>query len=138
MPDPILIYPDPAVAVRDLIRERLGAHGGPYADATVSTRLPASADPRPYVCVATDGGTRTSRLDARDTVRVNVYDPDDGVAYQLAALIEGIATAPPWPAGVRVILPRSRPYTTADPDTGEPLADLGLTASLAPTQLTKD
>lgn len=132
-----IVFPYTPVLARDHLRQHL-----PIVElgegVTVSTKpLPQPSTGRiPYVRVSSDGGTRTSALGASDDLRVNVWHTDEGLAADLAALVEALLLAGPWPDGIRSITPRIRPGTPIpDPDTGDLMVTLGVTAAPKPRHL---
>jgi hypothetical protein len=133
-----ILYPYTPVLARDHLRQHL-----PLVElgegVTVGTKPLPGADearPLPYVRVSSDGGTRGSNLLALDDLRVNVWHSDEGKCAELAALVEGLILAGPWPSGIRSITARTRPTSpTPDPDTGDYLVAFGVTAAPAPRHL---
>lgn len=134
-----ILFPDPQLAVRDLLRVRLKGRTEPEAlGAVVSTRdLPGADESRslPYIQVRSDGSFRDARLNGRATVRVVVWHRDEGLTQRLAALCEALligATS----TDIRGAQPVSGPLPTGDPDTGLPMSFFTITARLRPRQLT--
>lgn len=137
MTEPLIVFPDPALAVRDLLRQLLAERTEPEArGAIVSTKDPSKVDggQLPYVQVRVDGRFRDSRLNGRASVRFVVWHRDEGLTVALAALIEGLLLSAHSPK-VRGFSPLTGPLPTGDPDTGAPMAALTLTARLRPAQL---
>ncbi|WGH20303.1 tail terminator [Arthrobacter phage MaGuCo] len=136
---PVIVFPDPQLAVRDLIRSLLaGRSDADAGSAKVSTRSPDGDDARPvlpYVQVRSDGRYRDARLDGRATVRVTVWHKDEGLGDRLASLIEGLLLASSS-ADVRGCSPLVGPIPTGDPDTGAPMSYFTITARLRPRQIT--
>ncbi|WP_036321834.1 hypothetical protein [Microbacterium sp. B24] len=133
-----ILYAYTPVLLRDHLRQHLPLV--PIGEGvTVSTKPLPGADesrPLPYVRISSDGGVRTPGLLATDELRVNVWHPDEGRCAQLAALVEAIAVAGPWPDGIRSVTPRSRPTSPVpDPDTDDPMVALGVTAYPTPRNL---
>lgn len=135
----VVMFPDPQLAVRDLLRELIADSPEEFAaGAVVSTKdLPGTDEGRtlPYVQVRSDGRYRDSRLDGRATVRVLVYHRDVGLGEALAGLCEALLLAA-HSAAVRGCSPVSGPLPTDDPETGLPLSFFTITARLRPRQLT--
>lgn len=130
MPRPLILYPNPAVYTRDRLREHLAFAG---RSATVSTKPTTGADearPRPYIQVLGMGGDTVRGIRAVESVRILVNDPDEGDAYRLAELCRALLVyfGDATPSGAS-----SRPRTTTDPDTGEPLATVDLDVVMAPS-----
>jgi hypothetical protein len=137
--DTAILFPDPQLAVRDLLRSLLTGRTEPVAaNAKVSTKdLPGADENRalPYVQIRSDGSFRDSRLNGRATVRVLVWHTDEGRAQALALLCEALILAA-RSDDVRSVSPVSGPIPTGDPDTGLPLSFFTITARLTPRQLT--
>lgn len=136
MTRPVITFPDPQKAVRDLLRTLLAGRSEPYAaGVTVSTRPPAGTSPSlPYVQVRSDGRFRDSRLDGRASVRVIVWHTDEGLGESLAGLCEALLMAS-TSAEIRGCTSLSGPIPTGDPDTGAPMSYFTVTARLRPEQL---
>lgn len=141
--EPVIVFPDGQLAVRDLLRSLLAGRSESYArGAVVSTRaIPGADESRrlPYVQVRSDGKFRDSRLDGRATIRVLAYgayngNPDEGASESLASLCEGLLLAASS-GDVRGSSPVTGPLITQDPDNGLPLAFFTITARLRPLQL---
>jgi hypothetical protein len=134
----VIVFPDPRVAVRDLIRELLATRAEPeVVGAVVSTKTASPDDAKrtlPHVHVRSDGNFRNSRLNGRATVRIVVWHRDEGLAQRLALLIEGLLLAT-TSNRVRGFGSVTGPLPTSDPDTGEPISYFTLTARLRPEQL---
>ncbi|QWY81833.1 tail terminator [Microbacterium phage Honk] len=138
MSSTLIVYPYTPLLARDHLRQHL-----PLFElgegVTVSTKPLPGADeerPLPYVRVSSDGGTRTAGLAATDELRLNIWHTDEGLAAELANLVEAIILAGPWPSGIRSITPRARPASPIpDPDTGDPMVVLGVTAAPKPRNL---
>lgn len=134
MTKPVITYPYTPVLLRDWLRTRLSELG--ESGVTVSTKPLPGADedrPLPYVRVSSDGGIRGANLHVEDGIRVNVWHPDEGEAYRIASVVEGVLLAAPWPDGIRAVTPSSRPGTPIpDPDTGEPFVTFRVIAAPAP------
>ena len=136
---PAVRYPDAQRAARDLLREALAGREEPEAQGvTVGTRIPSwaadEAPTRPFVMVRLDGMSRTSRLDGRALIRVAVWHTDEGLALDLASLVEALFLAARSPE-IRSVESSAGPIPAADPDTGDPLAFFRVTAHLRPTLL---
>ena len=131
-------FPDPRLAVRDLVRELLAGRTEPSAlGAVVSTKTASPDDAKrtlPHVHVRSDGSYRDSRLNGRATVRVVVWHRDEGLAQDLALLLEALLLAT-TSNRVRGFSSVTGPLPTSDPDTGEPISYFTLTARLRPEQL---
>lgn len=131
-------FPDPQLAVRDLLRTVLADRPEPSAaGVTVSTRdLPGADEARslPYVQVRSDGSYRDARLNGRATIRVSVWHRDEGRAQDLALLCEALLLSASS-ADVRGSTSVSGPIPTGDDETGLPLSFLTITARLRPIQL---
>jgi hypothetical protein len=131
-------FPEPRRAVRDLTRELLAGRTEPEAlGVVVSTKPPSPDDSKrqlPHVQVRSDGSFRDSRLNGRATIRVAVWHRDEGLGQDLALLLEALLLDASS-ARVRGFGSVSGPLPTSDPDTGEPLSYLTLTARLRPEQL---
>jgi hypothetical protein len=129
-------FPDGQTAGRDLIRALLVGRPEPEAaGVVVDTVVPgATSDDLPglpYVLVRLDGASRTARLDGTALLRVTVYHRDEGLALDLAGLIEALVLDA-HTATVRSTEPYASPIPTEDPDTGDPVAFLRFTAHLRP------
>lgn len=135
----VIRFADPRRAVRDVVREVLATRTEPEAlGAVVSTKTASPDDAKrvlPHVHVRSDGSFRSSRLEGRATVRFVVWHRDEGLAQDLALLLEGLLLANPRSPSVRSFSPVSGPLPTSDPDTGEPISFFTLTARLRPEQL---
>ena len=131
-------FPDPRLAVRDLARELLADRTEPSAlGAVVSTKTASPDDAKrslPHVHVRSDGSFRDSRLNGRATIRVVVWHRDEGLAQDLALLLEALLLAT-TSNRVRGFSSVTGPLPTSDPDTGEPISYFTLTARLRPEQL---
>lgn len=138
MTRPVIRFPDPRTAVRDVIRELLAERTEPEAlGVTVSTKTASPDDAKrtlPHVHVRSDGSFRDSRLNGRATVRVVVWHRDEGLAQSLALLIEALLLATSSDR-VRGFGSVTGPLPTSDPDTGEPISYFTLTVRLRPEQL---
>lgn len=136
--EPVIVFPDAGLAVRDLLRGLLASRAEVAAKGvTVSTRAIPGADekrPLPYVQVRSDGKFRNARLDGRATVRVLAYGKDEGLSEELASLCEGLLLAASSDK-VRGASSVSGPLPTTDPDNGLPLSFFTITARLRPRQL---
>lgn len=136
--DTAVVFPDPQLAVRDLLRSLLAGRQEPEAlGAVVSTKNPPGADEAralPYIQVRSDGRFRDSRLNGRATVRVLVYHRDVGLGEALASLCEGLLLAA-TSAAVRGCSSVAGPLPTSDPETGLPFSFFTITARLKPRQL---
>lgn len=131
--DTPIVFPDPQLAVRNLLRVLLAERG---ITATVTTKpRSAKTESLPYVQIRSDGRYRDARLNGRATIRVLVYHRDEGLGEELAGLIEAILLAADS-AQIRGFSPVMGPIPTGDPDTGEPLSFFTLTARLRPANLT--
>lgn len=133
----LIIFPDAQRAVRDFLRAALPARTEPYAiGATVSTRDPdkAPSSARPFVKVALIGSSRSARLDGQAQLRVTVWHRDEGLALELAALIEGLLLVASS-STIRGCSSDLGPAPAPDPDTGEAMASITITARLHPRQL---
>jgi hypothetical protein len=131
---PVITYPDPQLATRDLIRQLLAAQG---VDADVSTRDPAVDDavarPRPYVRVR--GGISTRGVaNAEGDLDISAFDVDEGAALALASLVEGLILAEVTSADIVGFSHISGPTPAHDPAAG-PFALVSVTARLRPRQL---
>lgn len=131
-------FPDPQLAVRDLLRVVL-ANDDLGENATVSTRgIPGADESRsfPYIQVRSDGSFRDARLNGRATVRVLVYHEDEGKSQALALRAEARLLAASSDK-VRGCSPVTGPLPPigGDPDTGDPLSYFTITARLRPRQL---
>lgn len=134
--DTAVSFPDPQLAVRDLLRSLLTGRPEAYAaGATVSTKGPTGAD-LPYVQVRSDGRFRDARLNGRASVRVIVWHRDEGLGESLAALCEALLLAGSSDR-IRGCSPLTGPIPTGDPDTGKPMSYFTITARLRPSQLTQ-
>jgi hypothetical protein len=135
---PIITFPDPQLAVRNLLRTLLAGRTELEAlGATVSTEgLPGDdeARPLPYIQVRSDGKYRDSRQDGRATVRVLVYHRDEGLGEALAALCEALLLSA-YSAEIRGSTSVTGPIPAGDPETGLPLSFFTITARLQPRQL---
>ena len=133
MTKPLILFPDPQLATRDLLRTLLASRSVP---ATVSTRDAPTDDgaARPWVRVSSDP-TQRSGAAATATVRLAVYAGDVGASMALAALCEGLLLAEASSFDVRSFGPITGPVAGTDPDTGEPLAYVSIAARLRPRQL---
>jgi hypothetical protein len=128
-------FPDPQLAVRDLLRAICASRTEPYATgATVSTKPPAENQALPYVQVRSDGRFRDARLNGRASVRVLVWHKDEGLGEELAGLLEALLLSSAS-ADIRGFSPLTGPIPTGDPDTGAPLSYFTLTARLRPRQI---
>lgn len=131
-------FSDPRVAVRDLARELLAGRAESSArGAVVSTKTASPDDAKrvlPHVHVRSDGSFRDARLNGRATVRVVVWHRDEGLAQDLALLLEALLLATTSDR-VRGFSSVTGPLPTSDPDTGEPISYFTLTARLRPEQL---
>lgn len=131
-------FPDPRLAVRDILRAVLATREEPFvAGVTVSTKAPPISDARPvlpYIQVFSDGRYRDTRLNGRATVRVIVWHTDDGLGERLASLCEALLLAASS-AEIRAISPLVGAIPTGDPDTGEPMSYFTVTARLRPTNI---
>lgn len=135
MAEPIITFPDPQRAVRDLLRVLLaGRTEAVAAGATVSVKPPAEDANLPYVQVRSDGRFRDSRLNGRSSVRVIVWHRDEGLGEELAGLCEALLLAS-TSAEIRAVSPLTGPIPTGDPDTGAPMSYFTITARLRPAQL---
>ncbi|UVK59029.1 tail terminator [Microbacterium phage Cen1621] len=138
MSSTLIVYPYTPVLARDHLRQHLPLFEAGEG-ATVSTKPLPGADearPLPYVQVSSDGGQRAANLAARDELRILVWHTDEGLAAELANLVEAVILAGPWPSGIRSITPRARPASPIpDPDTGDPMVVLGVTVAPAPRNL---
>ncbi|WLZ10618.1 hypothetical protein [Arthrobacter phage SWEP2] len=132
------MFPDPQLAVRDLLRVLLTGRTEPYAQgAVVSTKAPPGTDEAPvlpYIQVTSDGQFRDSRLNGRASVRVIVWHRDEGLGVSLAALAEALLLAGSSDR-IRGASPLTGPLPTGDPDTGAPMSYFTITARLRPAQL---
>lgn len=137
---PAIFYPDAQLATRNVLRRLLETRPEPDAQAaTVSTRdAPtddATTNPRPWVKVAADASSR-GPASATATVRILVYTGTDvGRSIALAALIEALCLAEASSDDIRSLGPITGPVATTDPDTGEPMAAVTLSARLRPRHL---
>jgi hypothetical protein len=130
-----IIFDDPQLATRDLLRSLLAGRPEPAAaGVTVSTRLPAPDGPRPYVQVRSEGRSRDSRLNGSATIRVRVWHRDEGLGEALASLAEALLLDASSDS-VRGFTPLVGPLPTEDPDSGEPLSFFTITARLRPSNL---
>lgn len=136
--DPVIVFPDPQRAVRDLLRSLLASRPEAAAKGvTVAAKPIPGADERrslPYVQIRSDGKYRNARLDGRATVRVLAYGKDEGLCDDLASLCEGLLLAASSDE-VRGASSVSGPMPTTDPDNGLPLSYFTITARLRPRQL---
>lgn len=134
----VVVFPDPQLSVRDLLRALLSDRAEPELDGvTVSTRdLPGADESRqlPYIRVQSDGSFRDARLNGRATIRVTVWHRDTGLALSLAGLLEALllsASSSP----IRGFSAVSGPIPTDDEETGLPLTFFTITARLRPHTL---
>jgi hypothetical protein len=138
--DTAVMFPDPQLAVRDLLRTLLADRPEPFAaGATVSTRAPEANDTRaalPYIQVRSDGRFRDARLNGRASVRVIVWHRDEGLGEKLAGLCEALLLAATSDR-IRGASPLTGPIPTGDPDTGKPMSYFTFTARLRPSQLSQ-
>lgn len=137
---PLITFPDAQLATRDLLRALLSGRTELYVQgATVSTRVPDwksdDAPALPYIAVHTDGNFRDARFNGRANVRLSVWHKDDGLGLQLAGLCEALLLAS-GSVAIRGFSPVTSPIPTSDPDTGDPLSFLSVTARLRPVQIT--
>lgn len=129
-------FPNPRRVVRDRLRELLAGRAEPYAvGVVVSTKPPAPGGPRPHVQVLSDGSFRDARLNGRASIRLLVYHGDDGLAEDLAGLVESLMLASSSSASIRGASPLSGPRPADDEELGEPFAYLTLTVRLTPDNL---
>lgn len=130
-----LVFPDARLITRDVLRTLLADRPEPEAQGvTVSTKPSDPQGARPYVRVQVDGSSRTPRLNGQQAVRLSIWHRDEGLGFALARLCEALLLGAHAP-GVRSFGDRTGPLPTEDPDTGEPLSYLTLTARLVPEQL---
>ena len=132
--DTAVTFPDPQLAVRDLLRELLADRPEAYAaGAVVSTKGPTGV--LPYIQVRSDGSFRDARLNGRASIRVVVWHKDEGLGVSLAALAEGLLLAASSDR-IRSASSLTGPIPTGDPDTGAPMSYFTITARLRPSQIT--
>jgi len=133
-----VLFSDPRPSIRDFLRAALAAREEAFlVGVIVSTKdLPvADGSPRPYVRVSTDTRGRDARLNGTASVRVQVWHPDEGYCERIADLCEALLLTAST-ATVRAVSPGYRLGPVSDPDTGEPLSSLTITARLRPVTLT--
>jgi hypothetical protein len=135
----VVLFPDPQLAVRNLLRALLAGRSEPSTlGAVVSTReLPGADEGRtlPYVQVISEGKVRDARLDGRATIRVLVFHRDVGLAEELASICEALLLAASSPE-IRGSTSVAGPIPTGDDETGLPLSFFTITTRLRPRQLT--
>lgn len=136
---PAITFPDPQLAVRNLLRSLLASRPEPEARGVIVSTKGLSGDDAtrklPFVQVRSDGKFRNARLDGRATVRVLVYHRDEGLAESLAALCEALLLSASS-AEIRGSTSVMGPMPTGDPETGLPFSFFTITARLQPRQLT--
>lgn len=136
--DTAVMFPDPQLAVRDLLRVLLAGRAEAYAQGvTVSTKAPPGTDEAPvlpYIQIQSDGRFRDARLNGRASVRVIVWHKDVGLGENLAGLAEALLLAGSSDR-IRGASPLTGPMPTGDPDTGAPMSYFTITARLRPSNL---
>lgn len=131
-----ITYPNARRETVGILRAALAASSSPLAaGVTVSARKPPEAGDgvewRPYVRVSSDGRFTDSRLNGRASIRLVVWHTDDGLGEDLAALCEALLLDYHGPK-VRSYGPLTGPNPTGDPDTGDPMTYVTVTARLQP------
>ncbi len=131
----VIVYDDGPSELAARLREALAAEGAPYVTGVdVRTKVPTGSDPYatsgPLV-VVTQNAPGAARLDALNVVpvRVMVWHSTDDDAFDLATLVHGHLRAHSGDV-VRSVLRGTTPWVTADPDSGEPLAQFTVTANV--------
>lgn len=135
MTAPVILFPDPQLATRDLLRVLLAER---VNTSHISTRDAPTDDneaPRPWVRVRSGSPQRYARVSAVANVRITVYAADEGEAIALASLIEALLLAEATSEDLKGFGPVSGPVSSTDPDTGEPFALVTVAARLRPRQL---
>lgn len=129
-----VVFPDPQPAVVALARSLLAPRSEPFAAGVTVSSKPRPEGVKPYVQVRSEGRFRDARLNGRATIRLRVWHDDEGSGEALAALLEALLLDASSEV-VRGFSSVSGPLPTDDPDTGEPLSFLTLTARLRPGNL---
>lgn len=131
------IFPDPMLAVLDVLRPALAASAAPEAqDVTVGTKAPLPRDLPPllpFVLVRSDGAGVESRVVEAATIRVAVWHRSEALGLALAQRVRAILLAHRGETIVSVT-PLTGPIPTSDPDSGAPLTYLTLSVRTRPTE----
>lgn len=132
------VFPDPMLAVVEILRDSLGASVRPEAEgATVGTRVPFASDgytpDLPYLLVRSEGARVDSRVVERVTIRVAVWHRSEALGLALAQLARAYLVSYPGDSNVRGIAPLTGPLPTSDPESGSPLCYFTLSVRTRPT-----
>ncbi|MGZ0151876.1 hypothetical protein ACXJJ3_32790 [Kribbella sp. WER1] len=128
------VFPDPRPEMLATLRAKLA--GGTYANALIKARYTADRNPAanpPPLVVLSDDGTTTPQRNAleRVTIRLTVWHGDPFTARALSAVCKAYLLDHYGPA-VRSVAPISGPFPADDPDTGEPMSTVLVSAYTRP------
>lgn len=133
---PLVIFPDPMLAVLEVLRERLPAH---VEGVTLGTKTPDpdKGEPAslPYVLVRQDGAWGTYPVQETATVRLTVWAGSEARALAVVRTARALLLAYEGGAKVRSFGNLTAPMPTEDPDTGAPLGYCTVAARLRPYPL---
>lgn len=137
---PAIIFPDPMLAVVEVLRDRLEMVDQTYVQGfTVGTKVPAdkSLDKKllPYILVRLDGSTLTQQANEEATIRISVWHRTEAQGIALAQACRALLLSYGGGAKIRVIKPLTGTIPSSDPESGDPLSSFTVAVSLRPSTL---
>lgn len=138
---PRVVFPDPMLAVVNILRTRLASLPSSAAatGATVGTRVPVdkTLDKTylPFILVRLDGSTLNHRVDEEATIRVSVWHDSEAKGIALAQACRAILLSYEGGSEIRVATPLTGVIPTSDPESGDPLSSFTVAVRLRPSTL---
>jgi hypothetical protein len=137
---PTIIFPDPMLAVVEVLRDRLEMVDQTYVEGfTVGTKVPAdkSIDKKflPYILVRLDGSTLTQQVNEEATIRISVWHRTEAQGIALAQACRALLLSYGGGAKIRVTKPLTGTIPSSDPESGDPLSSFTVAVVLRPSTL---
>ncbi len=135
---PAVVFPDPMLAVLEILRDRLPATEA--ATLSLGTLSPdefadGAFPGKPYAMVRLDFASTRYPIVETATIRVGVWGDSEAKGLRLAQVVRAVLLSYEGGSKVRSVSPLTGPYPTEDPDDGTPLSYFTVAARLRPTSL---
>lgn len=137
---PRIVFPDPMLAVVELLRDSFNEISLDYAEGvTVGTRVPTDKSIEksylPYILVRLDGSTLTQQLNEQATIRISVWHSTEAKGIALAQVCRALLLSYEGGTKIRVVKPLTGILPTSDPESGDPLSSFTVAINLRPSTL---
>lgn len=137
---PLVVFPDPQLAVVELLRTKLSARAETFATgATVGTVTPdgeaRTLTSAPYVMVRLDATASRYPVDETATIRVSVWHSSEAKSLALGQLCRALLLSYEGGEKIRVATPLTGPIPAGDPESGDPLSTFTVAIRLRPDPL---